>query len=106
MMAAGCTMTHHIALPEAELAEVCRKYQVKELALFGSTVLGRSGPDSDIDLLVDFLPGANISLLGHAAAARELSALLGRKVDLVSKRALRPSLREEILSQARVVYAA
>jgi predicted nucleotidyltransferase len=55
---------------------------------------------------VVFLPQAKVSLLGHSAMERELSALLGRKVDLVSKRALRSALREEVLSQARLIYAA
>jgi uncharacterized protein len=72
-----------IVLPEAEIAEVCRRYQVKELAVFGSAARGDARPGSDIDLLVDFLPQARISLLGHSAMERELSALLGRKVDLV-----------------------
>lgn len=95
-----------VIFPEAEIAEICRRYQVKELALFGSAARGEFTPDSDIDLLVDFLPQARTSLLRHNAAERELSALLGRKVDLVSKRALRDSLRESILSEARLIYAA
>jgi predicted nucleotidyltransferase len=64
------------------------------------------GPDSDIDLLVEFLPGTNVSLLRHFAAERELSELLRRKVDLVSKRALREPLRREIIPQARLLYEA
>lgn len=63
-------------------------------------------PDSDIDLLVEFQPGADVSLLDHFAMEREFSELLGRNVDLVSKRALREVLKDEILSQARLVYAA
>jgi len=60
-------------------------------------------PDSDIDLLVEFLPEANVSLL---AAERELTALLGHKVDLVSKRALREQLSREIVPRARLLYEA
>jgi uncharacterized protein len=63
-------------------------------------------PDSDVDLLVEFLPGAQISLIRHFAAERELTTLLGWKVDLVSKRALRPRVRDEVLPQARLLYAA
>jgi predicted nucleotidyltransferase len=95
-----------IVLPDAEIADICRRYEVRELSIFGSVLRGEIGPKSDIDLLVDFLPGAEISLFRHAAAQRELSELLGRKVDLVSKRALRPVLRDEVLSQAQLVYAA
>lgn len=95
-----------IELPEAEIAELCRRYQVKELAVFGSAARGELRPDSDIDLLVEFFPEAGVDLVQHFAAERELSALLGRKVDLVSKRALRSALREEVVSDARVIYAA
>ncbi len=95
-----------VDLHEAEIAELCRRYRVKELSLFGSAVRGEMGPDSDIDLLVEFQPEANVSLLRHFAAERELSALLGRRVDLVSKRALREPLRRAIVPQARLLYAA
>jgi hypothetical protein len=93
-------------LPVAAIEEICRRYQVKELAVFGSAARGEVRGDSDIDLLVEFLPDAQVSLLQHFAAERELSGLLGRRVDLVSKRALRHALREEVLSQARLIYAA
>ncbi len=95
-----------LVMPEAEVAEFCRRFQVKELSVFGSAARGEMRPDSDIDLLVEFLPEARMSLLGHFAAERALSELLGRKVDLVSKRALRDALREEVLAQARLIYAA
>ena len=100
------TIEPGIFLPEAEIAAVCRRYQVKELAVFGSAARGELRPDSDIDLLVEFLPGAGVDLVQHFAAEREFSTLLGRKVDLVSKRALRSILREEVLAQARLIYAA
>jgi predicted nucleotidyltransferase len=100
------TIAPGVVLPEAEIGEICRRYQVKELAVFGSAARGEMRADSDIDLLVEFLPEAKVSLLQHFAAERELSTLLGRKVDLVSKRALREALRNDVLSQARLVYAA
>jgi uncharacterized protein len=100
------TIGSDLEMPEAAIAEICRRYQVKELSVFGSAARGEMCPDSDIDLLVEFLPEARVSLLGHFAAERSLSELLGRKVDLVSKRALRDALREEVLAQARLIYAA
>jgi predicted nucleotidyltransferase len=100
------TVAIGITLPISEIAELCRRYQIKGLSVFGSAAGGEMRPDSDIDLLVEFLPDAGVDLLQHFAAERELSALLGRKVDLVSKRALRNALREEVLSQARDIYAA
>jgi predicted nucleotidyltransferase len=100
------TVAPGIDVSDDEIAEICRKYGMKELAVFGSAARGELSPESDVDLLVEFLPDANISLLGHLAAERELSQLLGRKVDLVSKRALRSRLRPTILSQTRLLYAA
>lgn len=100
------TIAAGVELPEAGIREICRRYQVKELAVFGSAARGELRADSDIDLLVEFLPDAQVSLLQHLAAERELSELLGRRVDLVSKRALRTALKEEVLSQARFIYAA
>jgi hypothetical protein len=100
------TIAPGLILPETGIAEICRRYQVKELSVFGSAARGEMRPDSDLDLLVVFLPEARISLLRHIAAERELSELVGRKVDLVSRRALRDTLRDEVLSQARLIYAA
>ncbi len=100
------TVALGVELPETAIAEICRRYQIKELAVFGSAARGELRPDSDIDFLVEFLPEAGVDLLEHFAAERELSQVLGRKVELVSKRALRSAMREEVLSQARLVYAA
>ena len=95
-----------LELPEHEIAEVCRRFHVKELSVFGSAVRGTLGPDSDIDMLVEFQPEARIGILAHTAAEREFSRILGRRVDLVSKRALKPLIRREVLLEARQVYAA
>ena len=100
------TIAPGIEFPEAEIAAVCRRYRVKELAIFGSAARGELRPDSDFDLLVEFLPEAKVDLVDHFAAESEFAGILGRKVDLVSKRALRRTLREEVLSDARTIYAA
>lgn len=63
-------------------------------------------PDSDIDLLVEFLPDADVGLIEHAGLMLDLEQLFGKKVDLVSKRALKPRIRSSVLADARVVYAA
>jgi predicted nucleotidyltransferase len=102
----GSPLPTAVRLHEAGIAELCRRYRIKELSLFGSAVRDEMGPESDIDLLVEFLPRANVSLLRHFAAERELSELLSHKVDLVSKRALREPLRAEIIPQARLLYEA
>lgn len=95
-----------VELPEAEIAKVCARYQVKELSLFGSAARGELGVESDFDFLVDFLPGARPGLLGVVALARELGELLGRRVDLAVKPALKPRIRPGVLAEARLVYAA
>ncbi len=83
-----------------------RRREVKELPLFGSAMHGELRQDSDLDFLVDFLPGAWPGLLGLSAMARELAALLGRKVDLAVKPALKPRIRSGVLAEARLIYAA
>lgn len=88
------------------LADLCRRYQVRELSLFGSAVRGEMRPDSDVDLLVEFLPNADVGLVEHAGLMLELQRLIGRKVDLVSKRGLKPRIRSSVLRDARLVYAA
>jgi predicted nucleotidyltransferase len=91
---------------EARLADLCRRYQVRELSFFGSAARGEMRPDSDIDLLVEFLPDAKVDLVDHAGLMLDLAQLLGRKVDLVSKNGLKPLIRASILQEARLLYAA
>ncbi len=100
------TIAAGLELPEAQIAEICRHHQVKELSLFGSAARGEMRPDSDIDFLVDFLPDARPGLLGVAAMIRELTALLGRRVDVAVKPALKPLIRPGVLAEARLVDAA
>jgi hypothetical protein len=95
-----------IEIDDGQLAVICRKYRVRELALFGSAARGEMRPDSDIDLLVEFLPQAEIGLIDYAGLMLDLGSLLGRKVDLVSKRGLKPLIRPTVLGEARTLYAA
>lgn len=67
---------------------------------------GEMGPDSDIDVLVEFDPSARIGVLKFESLSEELEALLGRKVDLVTKRGLKSWIRPQVLNEARVIYAA
>ena len=89
-----------------ELVPFCRRYQVRELALFGSMLRQDHHPESDVDLLVSFQPAARVTFLTLARMQRELEALLGRKVDLVPKDGLKPVIRDHVLATARVLYAA
>jgi hypothetical protein len=88
------------------LAEVCRRYGVKELSLFGSAVRGEMRPDSDIDIMVEFEPCARIGLIKFESLVEDLESLAGRRVDLVTKRGLKPWIRPQVLKGARVIYVA
>ena len=95
-----------IEVLDIRIAEVCRKYRVLELSVFGSASRGELRPDSDIDLLVEFQPGAGIGLFEFAQLELDLAALLGRRVDLVSKHGLKPRVRPAVLNDAKLLYAA
>ena len=88
------------------LVEVCRRYSVRELSVFGSVARGEMSPGSDIDIMVEFEPGARIGLIRFESLAGELESLAGRRVDLVTKRGIKPWVRTRILKDARVIYAA
>ena len=94
-----------IDLPLTEIAELCRRYRVRELSLFGSALRDDFRPDSDLDFLVLFQPEAEVGFLEFAGLQDDLADLLGREVDLVPKRGLKPVIRDEVLASARVVYA-
>jgi predicted nucleotidyltransferase len=91
---------------ETKLADLCLRYRVRELSLFGSVARGEMRPDSDIDMLVEFLPDSGVDLVDYAGLMLDLAQLLGRKVDLVSKDGLKPLIRASVLEEARLLYAA
>lgn len=99
-------LTSGIELPIDRVAEVCRRYDVQELFVFGSAARGDHEAGSDIDILVDFKPGARIGLVKFASLNEELQDLLGRRVDLVTKTGLKPRVRPYVLREARLVYSA
>jgi predicted nucleotidyltransferase len=99
-------MAQQILLNETELADFARRYQVSELAIFGSALRDDFTPESDVDVLVAFLPGAEVSLFDLVDMGDELSRLIGRPVDLVPKSGIKPRIRETVLQSSRVIYAA
>jgi len=103
-------MNDGLFVSQPQLSDFCRRWCISELALFGSALRSDFDSDSDLDLLVTFGPDAAWSLLDHVRMQAELSELLGRSVDLVSRRAIEhshnPIRKREILSTARTVYAA
>jgi predicted nucleotidyltransferase len=96
-----------LPLDREALAELCRRHSIRRLSLFGSVLKGTARPDSDVDLLVEFEPGAIPGLLGMAAIEAELSGLLGRRrVDLRTAQELSRYFRDEVECTAEVQFAA
>lgn len=98
-----------IEVSDAELQAFCRRWKVAELGLFGSAVRGELRPDSDVDVLVTFSPEADWGLFDLVRMQDELSALLGREVDLVDRAAVEASpnyiRRRSILESVQPLYA-
>ncbi len=94
-------------IPSGRLAALCRKYHIRKLSLFGSAARNEMSPASDVDLLVEFDPGNNVSLLEIPALQEELSALFGgRKVDVATPEILdNPFRRRTILPDLMTLYA-
>ena len=100
-------MSVRIEIPKDKITDFCRRWQVKELAIFGSALRDDFGPDSDVDVLVVFHDDAKWNLFDHMKAEEELKQIFAREVDLVEKEAIRnPFRRHHILSNYEVIYAA
>ena len=95
-----------IHVNDQELTSLCRRFGVARLEVFGSSSRGDFRPDSDVDLLVEFLPGERVGLLRLAELQLELQSLLGCDVDLVPRGGLKPMIRDRVLGDARALYAA
>jgi hypothetical protein len=89
----------------ARMAEICERYGIVELAVFGSVARGDAGPDSDVDLLYVLAPGARLGF-GIDDLEDELAELFDRDVDLVARKAIHPLLRHEVDELAKTLYAA
>lgn len=103
-------MNSKIRVSPREIADFCERWQVAELALFGSVLRNDFGPDSDVDVMVSFDEDAKRTLFDMGYMEEELEAMFGRRVDLVSKRGIETSRnylrREVILESAEVIYGA
>jgi len=96
-----------ISVDHDHITDFCRRWNVTELALFGSALRDDFRPDSDVDVLVTFEPEAPWSLWDLSTMRQELERIFGREVDLVEKKGLRnPFRRRAILSSQRLIYAA
>jgi len=87
------------------IADFCRRNRIRKLAVFGSALRGDFRPDSDLDVLVEFQPGA-VPGLAFFALQDELSQMFGRLVDLNTPNCLGPEFRDSVVKEAEVLYAA
>ena len=94
-----------VDIPQDKIAEFCRRNHIRKLSLFGSVLRSDFGPESDVDVLVEFKPGHPVGLIRLMRIQRELSNVLGRKADLNTKGFLHKRFRDEILKDAEVQYA-
>ncbi len=96
-----------IQLPQKNIEDFCRKWEISEMSLFGSVLSNNFRNDSDIDVLVSFKDNAGWSLFDFVDMIDELKTIFGRKVDLVEKDTLKnPFRRQSILASNKVIYAA
>lgn len=95
-----------IEIDTNRIREFRSKWHVSELAVFGSVLREDFREDSDVDVMVSFLPSAHIGLVAFSKMELELSEIIGRRVDLVTKGGLKPLIRDSILSQSETLYAA
>jgi uncharacterized protein len=99
-------MSPHLVIDRAAVRVFCQRHGIARLALFGSALRDDFGPESDVDVLVEFQPG-HVPGLDFVSIERELSALLqGRRVDLVTPKFLNVRIREQVLREAESLYVA
>ena len=99
------TLESGLEIPEKAIGEICRRYGIQELAIFGSAARGEMRPDSDVDVMVEFFPGV-VHGWEYFRIERELAEAFGRRVDLATKKWMNARIRSRVLPEARVVYAA
>jgi predicted nucleotidyltransferase len=99
-------MNTAIDLPVDQMVAVAKRHHVRELALFGSVLGPDFGPDSDVDVLVEFHAGPPIGLFEIVGLQLAMSDLNGRNVDLVEKPCLHWYIRDKVIAEAKVLYAA
>ncbi|MGQ0567926.1 MAG: nucleotidyltransferase family protein [Armatimonadota bacterium] len=96
-------MSSRIPIDREKIVEFCRHHHIRRLALFGSVLRADFGPDSDVDVLVEFEPD-HVPGLAFIAMEVELAEILGRKVDLNTPGFISPCLRDRVFAEAEVQY--
>jgi predicted nucleotidyltransferase len=95
----------NLAIPQDRIADFCRRHHIRKLSLFGSVLRDDFGPDSDVDVLVEFEPGHVPGLIRLAGMEFELSEILGgRRVDMNTPQCLSRYFRDRVQAEAQVQY--
>ena len=92
-------------LPADKIVEYCARQPILRLSVFGSAAKEDLRPESDIDLLVEYVPDARVGLFEMGGHLVDLTEIIGRKVDLVTPKGLCKYIRDEVLETARIIYA-
>jgi uncharacterized protein len=98
-------MSVRVEIPKEQIEAFCRRNHIRRLAFFGSVLRDDFTPESDVDVLVEFEPGARVGLR-FFGMEQELSEILGRKVDLNTPGFLSKYFRDEVIAEAEVLYDA
>ena len=99
-------MSARISIPKWQIEAFCRRNHIRRLALFGSVLRDDFGPESDVDVLVEFEPDAHVGFFELFDMEQELSRMLGgRKVEISTPQSLSKYFRDEVLGEAEVQYA-
>ena len=93
-----------IIIPKERLQEFCKKHQIQRLSLFGSVLSDEFGPNSDVDVLVEFKQGMRIGLIRFTSLEFELSEIFGRKVDLNTPGFISSYFRDSVIAEREVQY--
>lgn len=99
-------MNSQLKIDHESIVQFCKKNNIKKLSFFGSVLRDDFGPESDVDVLVEFAPDAHIGFIGLASLEIELTDLIGRKVDLHTPQDLSRYFRDQVMAAAEVQYAA
>ena len=99
------TIESGLEIPADKIAEICRRYGIHELAIFGSAARGNLRPDSDVDVMVEFFPGV-VRGWDYFGIEDVLARVFGRRVDLPAKKWMKPHVKARVLPEARVIYEA
>jgi predicted nucleotidyltransferase len=97
-------MNINIDIPKSRIEDFCRRHHIQRLAFFGSVLRDDFSPDSDVDVLVEFEPDAQVGLITLAGMENELSDILKRGVEMHTTQSLNPQFRDEVLDVAETQY--